>query len=336
MVFRGWTNLSQAEGHRNLANAPFSVQTRSVDNFEELERFVKNAQTEVTQVDRGQLQGNLTHFLIGGLPLDIGTFSLGVRSRGVASVDRITISMLIGCTGRVTHWSQEMQPGDVFVWPAGAERDARYYGGATVAVISLARSDLDSMFGSEQRLSEPDAWTTNRYRPVICSGAARVRTLQNLIAQLEANGASFDANTAECWKRCIVEATIATILESSSPDTDGPLPSALRIVSNVEDYIEANEYRPVHISEICSELCVSRRTLHRTFHEVIGLGPSAFLRRKRLCSVHKTLRSSDPMTTTVAEVAMQHGFSNLGRFSGDYRSLFDEYPSQTLVARQRN
>jgi hypothetical protein len=33
---------------------------------------------------------------------------------------------------------------------------------------------------------------------------------------------------------------------------------------------------------------------------------------------------------------MQHGFSNLGRFSGDYRALFDEYPSQTLAARQGN
>jgi hypothetical protein len=87
MVFRGWTNLSQAEGPRNLENTPFSMQTRSIDNFEELERFVKNAQTEVTQVDRGQLQGNLTHFLIGGLQLDIGTFSLGMRSRGARRLD---------------------------------------------------------------------------------------------------------------------------------------------------------------------------------------------------------------------------------------------------------
>jgi AraC-like DNA-binding protein len=244
--------------------------------------------------------------------------------------------MLTGCTGRVTHWSQEMQPGDVFVWPAGAERDARYYGGATVAVISLARSDLQSILGSEPRLREPDAWITNRYRPAVCSRVASVRSLQNLVAQLEAKGASLSADVAEFWKRAVVEAMIAPIVESSLPDTDGPPPSALRIVARVEEYLGVNESRPIHLSEVCSGLYVSRRTLHRAFHDVIGLGPSAFLRRKRLCSVRKTLRSSDPMMTTVADVAMQHGFANLGRFSADYRSLFDEYPSQTLVARQRN
>jgi transcriptional regulator GlxA family with amidase domain len=41
------------------------------------------------------------------------------------------------------------------------------------------------------------------------------------------------------------------------------------------------------------------------------------------------------MMTNVAQVAMEYGFANLGRFSGDYRQLFDEYPSQTLVARHR-
>ncbi|HEY2424758.1 MAG TPA: helix-turn-helix domain-containing protein [Pseudolabrys sp.] len=336
MAFRGWTRLSQVEGPREPANAPCSLQTRSIVNFEDLERFVEGAQTQVTQVERGQLKGNLTHLLIGDLPLDIGTFSLGVRSRGVASVDRITISMLTGCTGRVTHWSQEMKLGDVFVWPAGTEREARYHGGAAVAVISLARADLESMLGSEPRLREPDAWITNRYRPAICTGAVTVRSLRNLVAQLEAKGASLSVDAAEFRKRAIVEAMIAPIVENSSPDMDGPLPSALRIVTRVEEYLGAGESRPVHISEICSGLYVSRRTLHRAFHDVMGLGPSAFLRRKRLCSVHKTLRSSDPMMITVADVAMQHGFSNLGRFSGDYRSLFDEYPSQTLVARRSN
>jgi AraC-like DNA-binding protein len=308
----------------------------SIVSFEDLERFVRGAQTEVTQVDRGQLKGTLTHFVVDRLPFDIGTFSLGVRSRGVASADRITISMLAGCTGRVTHWSHEMQPGDVFVWPAGAERDARYYGGATVAVISLAQPDLESMLGSEPRLREPDAWIPNRYRPATCTGAATVRSVQNLVTNIEAEGASFSTDAAEFWKRAIVEAMIAPIMESSLADTDGPLPSALRVVSRVEEHLGASGSRPVHISEICSRLYVSRRTLHRAFHDVIGIGPSAFLRRRRLCSVHKVLRSSNPMMISVADVAMQHGFSNLGRFSGDYRSLFGEYPSQTLAARRRN
>jgi AraC-like DNA-binding protein len=333
MGFRECTIMSLDDAHRPPMSAPFSVQTRSIESFEELKGVVPSARTEVTQVDRGRLQGSLTHFSIGGLPLDLGTFSLGVRSRGVVSENRITIGMLTNCTNRVTHWSYEMRPGDVVVWPAKGEHDARYYGGASVAVISLAASDLDSIFGSEPQLREPGAWTRSHYRPAARAGGYTI--VQKMMAPLEANGASLSADAAEFWKRAIVEAMTTTILENSSSDMDGPLPSALRIAGKVEDYIDANDSRPIHISEICSELHVSRRTLHRAFHDAIGLGPAAFLRRKRLCSVHRTLRDSDPMNTTVAEVALQHGFANLGRFSGDYRWLFDEYPSQTLDARQR-
>jgi AraC family ethanolamine operon transcriptional activator len=316
-------------------SAPFSMQTRNIESFEELKGVVKTARTEVTQVDRGHLHGRLTHVLIGGLQLDLGTFSLGVRSRGVVSEDRITIGMLTDCTNRVTHWSYEMRPGDVVVWPAKGEHDARYYGGASVAVISLSASDVNSIFGSEPQLKDPGAWTRSHHRPAARAGAYTIRLLQKVIARLEVNGTRLSADSAEFWRRAITEAMTAPILEDSCSDMDGPLPSALRIVNKVEDYFEANEARPVHISEICNALHVSRRTLHRAFHDGIGLGPVAFLRRKRLCSAHKILRSRDPMMTNVAQVAMEYGFANLGRFSGDYRQLFDEYPSQTLVARHR-
>jgi AraC-like DNA-binding protein len=324
--------MLQAEVNRLKSSAPFSIQTHIISHFEELEHVVQTARTEITQIDRGHLQGKLTHFLVGGLPFDLGAFSHGLRSRGVASADRITISMLTGSTNRVTHWSHEMQPSDVFIWPPGAERYARYYGGASVAVISLAPSDLDSIFSSEPKLREPGTWTRNCYRLAPVAGAHQILALKKVAAGLAAKGASLSAEAMEFWKRTIVEVMTAAILENSSSDKNGP-PSALQFVSRVEEYVEANESRPVHISEICSELHVSRRTLHRAFHDAVGLGPIAFLRRKRLCSAHKALRMSDPMKTTVAEVAFQHGFANPGRFSGDYHSLFGEYPSQTLGAR---
>jgi transcriptional regulator GlxA family with amidase domain len=63
------------------------------------------------------------------------------------------------------------------------------------------------------------------------------------------------------------------------------------------------------------------------------LGPVTFLRHKRLCAIHSVLRQSDPTTVTVTEVAMQQGFIEFGRFSHYYRSLFGEYPSETLGVR---
>ena len=116
-------------------------------------------------------------------------------------------------------------------------------------------------------------------------------------------------------------------------DARGPVPSAMRLVRNVEHYLDTAGSRPVHVSEICAQFNVSRRSLHRAFDDVLGLGPVTFLRHKRLCAVHSALRDSNPATTTIGEIAMQHGFIELGRFSHYYQSLFGEYPSETLGGR---
>ena len=112
-------------------------------------------------------------------------------------------------------------------------------------------------------------------------------------------------------------------------ERDGPLPSALKVVRRVEEYLDArpNEADP-HLPSLQSTFMSPRRTLHRAFHEALGIGPIAFLRHRRLCAVHTALRA--PRTSrTISDIAMQFGFQNFGRFAGYYHRLFGEYPSET-------
>ena len=87
----------------------------------------------------------------------------------------------------------------------------------------------------------------------------------------------------------------------------------------------------INISEICSHLHAPRRTLHRAFHEALGTGPIAFLRHRRLCATSTALRAPEDIRT-IAEIAMQFGFQDLGRFAGYYHQLFGEYPSEAAAA----
>ena len=307
-----------------------SVDTRRIDGFEELRGAVQGAQMEILQLQRGRLRGHQTHMLVGGMPFSAGAFSLGVRTRGILSDDRLTIGTLTGCTDRATQWSHEIHPADIVVIPPGEEHHGLYRGGASYAVISLDQADIASSFGTEPRLRELGVGNAH-FRADAHGGAFVVRRLREIIARLEDTRPTWDSDAAAFWKRSIIEMMTSTILLNHSSDRDGPLLSARRIVDKVEDYIEATGLRPVHISEICSAIHVSRRTLHRAFYDAIGIGPVAFLRCRRLCCVHCVLRSSDPAATTIADVAMSQGFLDLGRFSGYYHSLFDEYPSETLA-----
>jgi AraC-like DNA-binding protein len=313
-------------------NGLTSVNTRSIESFEELSDAVQGAQIDVLQLERGRQRGYLTHMMIGGMPFSVGAFSVGVRTRGILSDDRITIGMLTGCTNRVTHWSREMHPADVLVIPPGAAHDGRYHGGASYAAISLHQADIASVFGTEPRLRELGSAPKIHHRAGLHGDEFVLRRLRDVVARLGDPRSTWGADAAGFWKRSIIEVMAAAILSDEPRDEDdAAISSARRIVNKVEDYLEACGSRPVHISEICCEVHVSRRTLHRAFHDIIGIGPVAFLRCRRLCSVHSVLRSSDPATTTIADVAMEQGFVNPGRFSGYYHTLFDEYPSETLA-----
>jgi AraC-like DNA-binding protein len=308
-----------------------SVVRHRIDRFEELSGAVQGTQIEVLQLQRGRLRGHLTHMQIGGMPFSVGAFSLGVRTRGVLSDDRLTIGTLTGCTDRATQWSHEIHPADILVIPPGEEHHGRFHGGASYAVISLDPAEIASSFGTEPRLRELGVGHRAHFRADTHGGAFFVRRLREMVSRLEETGLTWDNDAATFWKRSIIEMMTGTLLLNHPSDRDGPLVSAKRIVDKVEDYIEATGLRPVHISEICGAVHVSRRTLHRAFYDAIGIGPVAFLRCRRLCCVHSVLRRSDPATTTIADVAMGQGFLDLGRFAGYYHSLFDEYPSETLA-----
>jgi AraC-like DNA-binding protein len=324
------SNAAIASGVSRLAHG--RVTTRRIEGFEELTDAVHGAQIDVLQLERGRLRGYLTHMIVDGMPLSVGAFSIGVRTRGVLSEDRVTIGMLTGCTDRVTHWSHEIQPADVLVIPPGDAHDGRYHGGASYAAISLDQADIASVFG-EPRLRELGSAPKTHYRADLHGGEFVLRRLREIVSRLEDPRSVWSADAAAFWKRSIIEIMAATILSNEPADEDdAAMLSARRIVGKVENYLEACGSRPVHISEICCEVHVSRRTLHRAFHDAIGIGPVAFLRCRRLCSVHSVLRSSDPEATTIADVAMDQGFLNPGRFSGYYHQLFDEYPSETLAS----
>ena len=114
------------------------------------------------------------------------------------------------------------------------------------------------------------------------------------------------------------------------------LQSATKLVREVDRYLIEAGSRPIHTSELCEVFNVSRRTLHRVFVEVHDVPPITFMRRKRLCDVRAALRSAAKRRAVmIRDIAIEHGFAELGRFAAAYRQMWGELPSQTLRRAQR-
>lgn len=212
----------------------------------------------------------------------------------------------------------------------GCEHENRYYGGASMIIVMASEGDIESSYGTEARMCDPTCWWRNHYKGDGEMVTSVIPHLQSLLGRLR--DLSLTAEATEFWKRAVIEAVTANVVAGMPSERDGPLPSALKIVRQVEEYLDARPGEPIHISEICSHLHAPRRTLHRAFHEALGTGPIAFLRHRRLCATHTALRAPEDIRT-ISDIAMQFGFQNLGRFAGYYHQLFGEYPSET---RQRH
>jgi len=102
------------------------------------------------------------------------------------------------------------------------------------------------------------------------------------------------------------------------------------IIAKFEELLAANPGRPFYLTEICEGLGVAERTLRSACEEHFGMGPVRFLALRRMHLVRRALVSADHTETTVTNIATDHGFWELGRFSVTYRTLFGETPSQTL------
>ena len=121
-------------------------------------------------------------------------------------------------------------------------------------------------------------------------------------------------------------------MDENQPDTDD-VPSGR--VSNcqialAEDFLLNNLASPVSRTQLADIAGVSIRSLSRAFVKRHGVGPMRFLKERRLEAARMELINAHPETTKVSDIALRYGFSELGKFSQLYKSVYNEKPSETL------
>jgi AraC-like DNA-binding protein len=91
-------------------------------------------------------------------------------------------------------------------------------------------------------------------------------------------------------------------------------------------------YGNPHLSlpALCSAIGVPERSLRACCAEFLGMSPTRYHLLRRLNMARSALRRADPKATSVAEIARNHQFLELGRFAVTYRTVFGEMPSSTL------
>jgi len=296
----------------------------TVHGVEQLRAATPTSSSEIIQVQSGRMHGRLKHASVAGLSIGFGTFSHGVISRGVYSNERATIGFLTEMNRRA---ARHGRLGRIRIWSPAAEHQTRYSAGVSFGAISVSTEDMARYFGPDSRYSDSAVWRSTN--SAFEASGVSAQALRSMMSGFDRHGRRLSLSEAEYWKRAIIES--ACYAMANAEPSDSFVSSPERLVRKALEYLDNAGDAPVHISELLSALRVSRRTLHRAFDEILAIPPLTYLRHRRLCEARLRLAREAAGGTTVAEVAFQQGFSDFGRFSGYYRRLFGENPSETLL-----
>ncbi len=100
-----------------------------------------------------------------------------------------------------------------------------------------------------------------------------------------------------------------------------------RIIVRAKEYVHEHLTEPIHVTDLCNYCSVSLSTLERIFTRELGMGPNGYIRAARLHEARHALLDADGEDLTIAEIALNCGFTHRGRFSRQYRAHFGRLPS---------
>jgi AraC-like DNA-binding protein len=221
--------------------------------------------------------------------------------------------------------------GDMILHARGGSRHHRIGGKSHWGLISLAPEQLANSSGvSTVQPFEPPVTDKMLHPPR--AEAARFRHLFGQACHLSKVGQSLieHSEVGKSLGQQILQAVINCLSPNGVDDASRARHQHAAVMARFEEALTKRLDQKLTMPSLCAELGVPERTLRMCCAEFLGVSPMRYILLQRLNKARLALRRADPSTASVAEVARNHQFLELGRFAVTYRATFGESPSTTL------
>jgi AraC family ethanolamine operon transcriptional activator len=282
-------------------------------------------QRRYRQITRGRFQGSMSERAFGRAALLRESWSCGLRVR----CDRpggYTVFAVPTIAGEVRWCGVALEPGAVLrieePWELSTTAPFEF---VAFAIDRAALAAAEAALAGGERPKPPQG-------NAVVYGAGAGRLAERLRGLLRDIGHAADPAALSAAASDLLDLAAKLYAASRWQAVERPPPRSLRraAVARIEEYLHALRGEPPSIPVLCAFAGVSERTLQYAFREHLGMTPVRYLKLLRLDRVHRELRDPRSDLASVTEAAVRSGFYDLGRFAGDYRSLFGELPSETL------
>ena len=167
------------------------------------------------------------------------------------------------------------------------------------------------------------------------TSASFLRTVQWILDDLEQPGSII--NTAPLaglqYQRMLMWSLLHCQHNNYSDELAAREPPQMpRYILDTVQYIQENYQQAISLDQLVEHANVSERTLLDGFKRYRDVSPMKLLKLTRLDFVHLALKEANGTENHVTDIALANGFSQLGKFSTEYKERFGESPSETLRA----
>ena len=307
----------------------------SVVAFDDPDRFAaafRATNYELLGVPRGRFQAELTHIDLSRLLMQ-RSGRAGPGTVHSASLPRRIAIMFLADAEQATPYRNGMSlsADDLVIHRPGANNHLRTTGPSRLAMMSLEPEDLAeaALAITGREVTAPSS--THLIRPPP-GQLARLRSLYGAAHELAkvAPRAFAHPGVAQSLEQQLIHAMVSCIAGHERAASSRSGGSHARVMNRFEEFLSAHPLEPVYLAEICAAIGASERTLRTCCQEHLGMGPIHYLWVRRMNLAHRALLRADPAQVSVTDIATEHGFWELGRFSVEYRALFGESPSVSL------
>ena len=298
----------------------------------EYQARVRAADVKVLVTTRGQFKAELIRMDLHRLWMQ----------RGLESLPRITHAQMSSIRDPLFFLSDARQPGmhhtgmevstdHVVAYGTAAHHHHRTSAECRWASLSLSPEALSEagrvLIGRDLKRSA----VTRLIRPPPAA-LARLRTLHEAAGHLARTAPDIFAHpeVAKAMEQALVRAMVSCLADREETGPTGREHQRVRVMRLFERVLEEEQDWPLYLEDVCAKIGVSDRTLRAHCQEHLGMSPYKYLWLRRMHMVQRALAQANPKSATVTGVANDHGFGELGRFAGSYRTLFGEAPAATL------
>ncbi|MFC1657079.1 helix-turn-helix domain-containing protein [Candidatus Moduliflexota bacterium] len=321
-----------------MKTTPDTLFHKDFSDFDELTEAARAWDLDFRQLERGPFRGSISQFIGDGAQLGHARFRRRLEQFGSPPRGMRTFVIPADLSQRLFWRGKKVGGTQIMAFPVGGELSAVSNSGFEVFTFSITDELLTERCAEAGVPDPPEIVGEKEVFQCTPRVMENLTGLCGLLHQrISESPSGKKVSALERKLKGDLPLAILTALAASRPSPAPPSPRRRSMVlQRALAYIAENMTEPITVGDLITVSGASWRTLDYAFRERFGITPKEYLKNIRLNGARRELREADRSSAKISDIANRWAFWHMGQFAADYRRLFGELPSATLVRSTRS